>query len=70
MKTPYKVDELKWFANKISGMWIACAYIDRDDVRMIFSITRGKKMRPTLRETMTKAIHRIESGECSEVPTK
>lgn len=61
--TKYKVEDLQGFAEKIEGLWIAAAFIDLEDTRMVFAISKGSKMKPTLREAMTNAIRRIEEDK-------
>lgn len=55
----FKVEELGGQCQKISGVWICAAYVDRGDVRTIVAISQGKKAKPVLRECMTNAVNRI-----------
>ena len=60
----YSTEDLRGYAEKIEGMWIAAAYIDiNDDERMVFAVARGKKMKPTLRRAMSNGIERVLAGD-------
>lgn len=63
MSKKYKVESLQAYAEKIEGTWIAAAYIDTEDKRVVFAISHGKKMKVVLREVMTNAIKRVEEND-------
>jgi hypothetical protein len=59
----YKPEELKGRCDKIGGEWYCVSVVYREETMTVCSLSRGKKMKPTLRECMTKA---IEASECSK----
>lgn len=51
-----RVDELRACGNKIDGIWYFAAFVDRDDRRIIVSLSHHKKYKTAMKDVMKKAI--------------
>lgn len=59
----FKVGELRGFARKDGGIWIACSYIDRGGKRIVMSMAHGKRKLKVLSDAMTKGIERCDKED-------
>jgi hypothetical protein len=60
-----KAEDIKAYAEKMGGEWIASAFVDRGESRIILAMSHGKYRKPVLRDVLEKAVHRVDRGDYS-----
>lgn len=57
------IEELRGYAEDMDGTWVAAAFVDRDNKRIIVAVSTGTDKDKTIQEAMQKAVERVEQAQ-------